>query len=69
VTINQSLLNIDEIDFASVLEDSDGVERDFHHFFDLTIVNDDMGRCFTSLVEAIDALRAEPQWVPVSWLY
>lgn len=69
VTVNQSLLNIDESEFTSVIEESETIERDFHAYFDLTIVNEDMGRCFTSLVEAIDALRAEPQWVPVTWLY
>ena len=68
-TVNQSLLNIDETEFVSVIEDSETIERDYHAFFDLTIVNEDMGRCFTNLVEAIDALRAEPQWVPVTWLY
>lgn len=69
VTVNQSLLNIDESEFTSVIEESETIERDFHAYFDLTIVNEDMGRCFTSLVEAIDALRAEPQWVPTHWLY
>jgi guanylate kinase len=69
VTINQSIVNIDEAEFFNVIEESDVIERDFHAYFDLTIVNEDMGRCFTSLVEAIDALRAEPQWVPVTWLY
>ena len=69
VTINQSIINIDEADFFNVIEESDVIERDFHAYFDLTIVNEDMGRCFTNLVEAIDALRAEPQWVPVTWLY
>lgn len=68
-TVNQSLLNIDETEFVSVIEDSETIERDYHAYFDLTIVNEDMGRCFTNMVEAIDALRAEPQWVPVTWLY
>lgn len=69
VTVNQSIINIDEADFFNVIEESDVIERDYHAYFDLTIVNEDMGRCFTNLVEAIDALRAEPQWVPVTWLY
>lgn len=69
VTVNQSILNIDESEFFSVIEDSETIERDYHAYFDLTIINEEMGRCFNSLVEAIDALRAEPQWVPVNWLY
>ncbi|RNA40914.1 MAGUK p55 subfamily member 6 isoform X1 [Brachionus plicatilis] len=69
VTINQSILNIDESEFFSVIEDSETIERDYHAYFDLTIMNEEMGRSFNSLVEAIDALKAEPQWVPVNWLY
>ena len=67
--VNQSIINISENDFYAVIEESEQIERDFHAYFDLTIVNEDMARCFTNLVEAIDALRAEPQWVPVNWLY
>lgn len=67
--VNQSILNIDESEFPGVLEESEGIERDYHAYFDLTIVNEDMGRCFNSLVEAVDLIRAEPQWVPISWLY
>jgi guanylate kinase len=69
VTVNQSILNISEANFVNVMEESETIERDYHAYFDLTIVNEDMGRCFTNLVEAIDALKAEPQWVPVNWLY
>lgn len=69
VTVNQSIINIDESEFESTIEESEGIERDYHAYFDLTIVNEDMGRCFNSLVDAIDALRAEPQWVPITWLY
>jgi hypothetical protein len=51
------------------MEESNSIERDYHAFFDITIVNEDIGRCFASLVESIDSLKAEPQWVPISWLY
>ena len=62
-------MNIDETEFVSVIEDSETIERDYHAYFYLTITNEDMGRCFTNMVEAIDSLRDEPQWVPVTWLY
>lgn len=67
--INQSIVNIDESDFLTVMEESEAIERDYHAYFDLTIVNEDMGRCFNSLAEAIELLKAEPQWVPITWLY
>ena len=67
--MNQSILNFEDHELASIYEESEEIERDYHAYFDLTIVNDDMNKCFESLVEAIDTLRAEPQWVPVNWLY
>jgi len=67
--VNQSILNFEDYELASIYEESEEIELNYHAYFDLTVVNDDMNKCFASLVEAIDALRAEPQWVPVNWLY
>lgn len=41
----------------------------YGHFFDLTIVNNDIAETITTLENAIDKVHATPQWVPVSWLY
>lgn len=41
----------------------------YGHFFDLTIVNNDIAETIATLENAIDKVHATPQWVPVSWLY
>lgn len=41
----------------------------YGHFFDLTIVNNDIAETIATLENAIDKVHAIPQWVPVSWLY
>lgn len=41
----------------------------YGHFFDLTIVNNDIGETISKLEEAIERVHSTAQWVPVSWLY
>lgn len=41
----------------------------YGHFFDLTIVNNDIGDTIAALENAIDKVHSTSQWVPVSWLY
>lgn len=41
----------------------------YGHFFDLTIVNNDIGETISTLETAIEKVHATPQWIPVSWLY
>lgn len=41
----------------------------YGHFFDLTIVNNDIAETIATLENAIEKVQTTPQWVPVSWLY
>lgn len=41
----------------------------YGHFFDLTIVNNDIGETIATLENAIEKVHSTSQWVPVSWLY
>lgn len=41
----------------------------YGHFFDLTIVNNDIGETISALESAIEKVHSTPQWIPVSWLY
>lgn len=45
--MNQSITNIEDYEIASVAEESNAIERDYHAYFDCTIENDDMNRCFS----------------------
>ncbi|CAF0941881.1 unnamed protein product [Didymodactylos carnosus] len=67
---NNSLMNLSSRDLEQVVLESDAIERDYHAYFDLTITADDMEKTFeqyVTLVRAVEALSAEPQWVPVQW--
>lgn len=50
-------------------KESDMLRQAYGHFFDLTIVNNDIGETIATLENAIDRVHTTPQWVPVSWLY
>lgn len=51
------------------MEESGRIQRGYGHYFDLSLTNDDLERTFGRLREAMERLRAQPQWVPVTWVY
>jgi len=64
---NNSLLNLSSKDLEQVVLESDALERDYHTYFDLTLIAEDIDKIFEQLVRAVEALSAEPQWVNVQW--
>ncbi|KAH8236615.1 hypothetical protein KR026_006911 [Drosophila bipectinata] len=50
-------------------KESDMLRQLYGHFFDLTIVNNDISETIATLETAIERVHTTPQWVPVSWLY
>ncbi|XP_064380634.1 MAGUK p55 subfamily member 2 isoform X1 [Dromaius novaehollandiae] len=51
------------------VEESGRIQRGYGHYFDLSLTNADLEQTFGRLREAVERLRAEPQWVPVAWVY
>ncbi|NXP16968.1 MPP2 protein, partial [Scytalopus superciliaris] len=58
-----------EADALRTVEESSRIQRGYGHYFDLSLTNDDLERTFGRLREAMDHLRVQPQWVPVTWVY
>ncbi|XP_050508348.1 protein PALS1 isoform X2 [Diabrotica virgifera virgifera] len=52
----------DTIEKARMMEDKYG------HFFDLIIINNDTERAYHQLLNEINSLEREPQWVPAAWV-
>lgn len=79
VNIFPSLFRFWEIGFFShvqydgslerLAKESDMLRQLYGHFFDLTIVNNDISETIATLETAIERVHTTPQWVPVSWLY
>jgi len=58
-----------ENDLKKTVDESARIRRAYSHFFDLTIVNDNLDKAFEKLQAAVEQLSLESQWVPVSWVY
>ncbi|XP_010882774.1 MAGUK p55 subfamily member 6a isoform X1 [Esox lucius] len=58
-----------ESDLKKTVDESARIRRAYSHYFDLTIVNDNLDKAFEQLQAAVERLSSEPQWVPVSWVY
>ncbi|XP_040293610.1 MAGUK p55 subfamily member 2 [Bufo bufo] len=52
-----------------IIEESERLQQAYGHYFDLSLVNSDLDETFQELQVALEKLRTEPQWVPVSWVY
>lgn len=50
-------------------KESDSLKQAYGHFFDLTIVNNEIDETIAQLEVAIERVHTTPQWVPVSWVY
>ncbi|XP_033215919.1 peripheral plasma membrane protein CASK isoform X1 [Belonocnema kinseyi] len=50
-------------------KESNMLKQAYGHFFDLTIVNNDIEETIAQLEAAIERVHTTPQWVPVSWVY
>ncbi len=64
-----NLFLLQENDLKKTVDESARIRRAYSHYFDLTIVNDNLDKAFDKLQEAVERLFIEPQWVPVSWVY
>lgn len=55
-------------EFREMIEAGNKMESLYGHWFDLELVNDDLGGCLESLVRTIRRLDQDAQWVPASWV-
>uniref|UniRef100_A0A8D0H337 MAGUK p55 scaffold protein 2 n=1 Tax=Sphenodon punctatus TaxID=8508 RepID=A0A8D0H337_SPHPU len=58
-----------DADLKRTVDESCRIKRGYGHYFDLCLLNDNLEGTFQQLQEALEKLRLEPQWVPVSWVY
>ncbi|XP_030641650.1 peripheral plasma membrane protein CASK isoform X5 [Chanos chanos] len=50
-------------------KESEILQKTYAHYFDQTIINNEIDETIRHLEEAIDLVRTTAQWVPVSWVY
>uniref|UniRef100_A0A3Q3N8Z8 Peripheral plasma membrane protein CASK n=1 Tax=Mastacembelus armatus TaxID=205130 RepID=A0A3Q3N8Z8_9TELE len=52
-----------------LVKESEMLQRTYAHYFDQTIINNEIDDTIRLLEEAVDLVSTTPQWVPVSWVY
>lgn len=57
-----------EDEFSDMIKHAERIEFLYEHFFDETIVNDDLVVAFSKLLSAVNRVEMEPLWVPASWV-
>lgn len=50
-------------------KESEMLQRTYAHYFDQTIINNEIDDTIRLLEEAVDLVSTTAQWVPVSWVY
>lgn len=50
-------------------KESEILQKTYAHYFDQTIINNEIDETIRLLEEAIDLVCTTAQWVPVSWVY
>ncbi|KAM7365355.1 hypothetical protein PAMP_016288 [Pampus punctatissimus] len=50
-------------------KESEMLQQTYAHYFDQTIINNEIDDTLRLLEEAVDLVSATSQWVPVSWVY
>ncbi|XP_050427061.1 protein PALS2 [Adelges cooleyi] len=66
----ESLASIyEDDDVKKQLEESACLQRMYEKYIDLVIVNEDFDQTFRKVIEALEIISNEHQWVPVNWVY
>jgi len=51
------------------MHESELLEQNHGHYFDVKIVNNDIDDTIRTLQKNVDDVCTLPQWVPISWVY
>ncbi|XP_075211320.1 MAGUK p55 subfamily member vari isoform X2 [Lycorma delicatula] len=68
-TTGASNRNLAEDDLKRTVEESSLLQRTYEKYIDMVIINEDFDITFRKVVEAVNTLAKEHQWVPVNWIY
>lgn len=56
-------------DLLSTVEESALLQRKYEKYFDLVLINEDPDVTFREVVQALENLAHQEQFVPVNWIY
>merc|ERR1740128_630358 len=63
-----NLEQVDDDELENIIERAREMEEHYGHYFDMIIIYSDPDRAYSQLLDEINLLEREPQWVPAAWL-
>jgi len=63
-----SVFCMQDEELQMIIDKAREMENNHGHLFDTVIGNQDLDRAYDELLEEINRLEVEPQWVPTSWI-
>lgn len=63
-----SVLSQDE-ELQRTCNESTKIQAAYGHYFDLTILNDNLDETYRTVKAALETVSKNPQWVPVTWVF
>ncbi|KAL0992701.1 hypothetical protein UPYG_G00097070 [Umbra pygmaea] len=58
-----------DAELKRTVDESARIQRAYDHYFDLTIVNDNLDESYRNIKSALEKISATSQWVPVTWVF
>jgi len=68
LNLRQGNEDMNDEQLKDIIEKARDMETMYGHFFDMIINMVNIDRSYRELLNAINMLEREPQWVPASWL-
>jgi len=63
-----NLEQVDDDELEEIIERAREMEERYGHYFDMIIIYSDPDRAYQQLLDEINLLEREPQWVPAAWV-
>eukprot|EP00092_Neocalanus_flemingeri_P035888 GFUD01039073.1.p1 GENE.GFUD01039073.1~~GFUD01039073.1.p1 ORF type:complete len:824 (+),score=148.06 GFUD01039073.1:349-2820(+) len=64
----ENLEQVNDDELEEIIERAREMEERYGHYFDMIIIYSDPDRAYQQLLDEINLLEREPQWVPAAWL-
>jgi calcium/calmodulin-dependent serine protein kinase len=65
----KELKSVSDGSLERLICESSLLKEAYEHYFDITLVNNDIDATIVTLRKTLENICSKPQWVPVSWVY
>lgn len=63
------IFELQDEELRRTCDQSAKLQAAYGHYFDLTIVNDNLDETYRTVKAALETVSKNPQWVPVTWVF